>query len=154
MKVRLARAEDVPELVAVVRRSITELCVAEYRGDPAVLARWLANKTAQNFARWVADERHVVFVADDGGRVAGVGMLSRDGEVQLDYVSPDFRFRGVSKALLAEMEAEGQALGLAEMWLAATQLATPMYESRGWVVTGEVESQFGTLPGRMMRKWL
>jgi GNAT superfamily N-acetyltransferase len=91
-----------------------------------VLARWLANKTAANFDRWVNDDRHVVFLAEEEGRVAGVGMLTRDGEVQLNYVSPDFRFRGVSKALLAAMEAEARALGLAELWLGAAQLATGM----------------------------
>jgi ribosomal protein S18 acetylase RimI-like enzyme len=154
MNIRLAETRDVSDLVAVVTRSITELCTSEYQGDPAVLARWLANKTVANFARWVDDERHIVFVAEEGGRVAGVGMLTRDGEVQLDYVSPDFRFRGVSKALLSAMEAEARALGLAEMWLGATQLATEMYASCGWRVTAEVESQFGTLPSRLMRKRL
>ena len=154
MEIRLAETCDVPDLVAVVTRSITELCVDEYRGDPAVLARWLANKTMANFTRWVTDDRHIVFLAQEGGRVAGVGMLTHGGEVQLDYVSPDFRFRGVSKALLAAMEGKGRVLGLAELWLGATQLATGMYASCGWCATGEIESQFSTLPSRLMRKRL
>jgi GNAT superfamily N-acetyltransferase len=152
--IRLAETHDVPEVVAVVTRSITELCIEEYRNDPAVLARWLANKTASNFTRWVVDDQHILFLAEVNERVAGVSMLTRDGEVQLDYVSPDYRFRGVSKALLAAMEAKAKVLGLVELWLGATQLATEMYASCGWCATEEIESQFGTLPGRIMRKRL
>ena len=100
------------------------------------------------------DDRHIVFLAEEDGRVAGAGMLARDGEVQLDYVSPDYRYPGVSKALLATMEAKARVLGLVELWLGATQLATGMYASCGWRVIVEIESQFGTLPGRLMRKGL
>jgi hypothetical protein len=86
MKVRKALARDVPQLVTVVRRSITELCADEYRNDPDVLQRWLANKTAESFTRWIGDDRRMVFVADAERQVAGVGMMTREGEIQLDYV--------------------------------------------------------------------
>jgi GNAT superfamily N-acetyltransferase len=69
-------------------------------------------------------------------------------------MSPDFRFLGVSKALLARMEARALELGLAEVWLNATRLASRMYASSGYYVVAQIESTFGTLPGLHMRKLL
>jgi hypothetical protein len=45
MEIRDAVAEDAPAACQVIRRSIVELCVADHRNDPEVLARWLSNKT-------------------------------------------------------------------------------------------------------------
>lgn len=154
MKVRRALPLEAALLATVVRRSITELCADEYRHDPVVLKRWLANKTPDNFARWIEDDRHVVFVADAEPQIAGVGMITCEGEIQLVYVSPDFRFQGVSKALLTDMEDHARRLGLTEVRLGATQLARQMYEASGYRGEREVESQFGTLPATHMRKSL
>lgn len=45
MKIRDAVAEDAIEACEALRRSITELCVADHRNDPDLLANWLRNKT-------------------------------------------------------------------------------------------------------------
>jgi hypothetical protein len=42
---RPATPEDVPTACDIIRRSITELCTADHANDPAILQRWLANKT-------------------------------------------------------------------------------------------------------------
>ena len=42
MQIRAARIEDAPQACVVVRRSITELCLADYQDDPATLQKWLA----------------------------------------------------------------------------------------------------------------
>ena len=31
----------------VLKRSIAELCIADHKNDPAILARWLGNKTIE-----------------------------------------------------------------------------------------------------------
>jgi GNAT superfamily N-acetyltransferase len=154
MIIRTARRDDVPEMVKVVTRSITDLCAREYRNDLEVLQRWLANKTAANFARWITDDRHFVVVADAEPGIVGVGMIASDGEIQLNYVSPDFRFKGVSKALVHAMEHHARATNLSRVYLASTQLAKRMYESAGYEAIGEFISRFGTLPGVRMQKTL
>jgi hypothetical protein len=53
--VRQATLADTERALLVVRQSITQLCVADHRNDAATLERWLANKTPEQFARWLAD---------------------------------------------------------------------------------------------------
>jgi hypothetical protein len=48
MVIREAVAGDAEEACTVVRRSIAELCAADHGNDPAILARWLDNKTPEN----------------------------------------------------------------------------------------------------------
>jgi hypothetical protein len=54
MHIRDAVPEDADTACAVIRRSIIELCIADHRNDPVILGRWLANKTPENVASWMA----------------------------------------------------------------------------------------------------
>ena len=93
MQIRAARIEDAPQACVVVRRSITELCLADYQDDPATLQKWLANKTPANLSLWIAKPDNHMFVATDGDAILGVACVTSCGEVTLNYVSPDVRFR-------------------------------------------------------------
>jgi hypothetical protein len=48
MNIRDAVVEEAPAICEALRRSIVELCRADYGDDSAILARWLANKTPDN----------------------------------------------------------------------------------------------------------
>jgi hypothetical protein len=98
MQIRAARIEDGEQACEVVRRSIGELCFADHRGDALTLALWLANKTADNMRRWI--DAHHTLVAAEGALILGVGMMRSTGEVLLNYVSPDARFRASVRASL------------------------------------------------------
>src|SRR5262245_56729946 len=150
MKIRPAHLSDIPRMIDVVCRSITELCTEHYFNDPEILARWLSNKTSANFERWITDGRYFVVVAELALGLMGVGLMRDDGEVQLNYVSPDSRFQGVSKALILAMEKHARALGLHEVRLQSTQIASRMYASLGYETLGELESRLGTRPGISM----
>jgi GNAT superfamily N-acetyltransferase len=50
---------------------------------------------------------------------------------------PDARFRGVSKALVQQLEEAASSLGLSECVLETTQTALPFYQSLGYVKSGE-----------------
>ena len=77
MLVRCAEDSDASLAAAVVRQSITDLCAADYRGDPEVLARWLANKTSENFRRWIGSaDRMVCVTVREDGRLTAVGMVA------------------------------------------------------------------------------
>ena len=65
-----------------------------------------------------------------------MGAVTQTGEVALNYVAPDMRFLGLSKALLTRLEAELQALGFAEGRLEATITARRFYERAGWRADG------------------
>jgi N-acetylglutamate synthase-like GNAT family acetyltransferase len=132
LQIRPARAADATAACAVLRRSIAELCEADHRNDPQFLAAWLANKTPENVAAWIAADGNFVYIAFADGRIVGVAAMTRTGLITLNYVSPDARFKGVSKALLAELERKAAELGLAQCSLASTKTAQRFYRSAGF----------------------
>jgi GNAT superfamily N-acetyltransferase len=150
MEIRRATADDAEAACQVLRRSIAELCAADHRGDAGTLAAWLANKTPENLRRWTANQR--LFVAAEDGAILGVAALSLAGEVTLNYVSPDARFRGVSKALVARLEEEAAALGLATLTLSSTATARRFYAAAGYAEAGPPVPGFGITRGFPMVK--
>lgn len=138
--VRNARLADVPAMSAVLIASITELCIADHRNDPKVLANWLANKTPEGVARWFNNPDATIVVAERHGEIAAVGGFNASREITLNYVAPAHRFVGVSTALLEGMEL---GLGAGEAKLSSTETARRFYKSRGWAETGADETFAG-----------
>lgn len=133
MEIRRAIETDAVEAAAVLRRSIAELCRPDHHDDPAILAAWLANKTPEMVAAWIADPDTVVMVAvDAGGTIAGIGSAASAGEITLNYVSPAFRFRGVSRAIVARLEQHLTSLGRRRAVLTSTATAHRFYLSAGY----------------------
>ncbi len=132
---RRAKPEDAFQASVVLQRSITELCHADHGGDQKRLDRWLANKTPENFKAWIENPEVIVFVAENGKTIVGVGACSLKGDVILNYVSPDFRFQGVSTLLLEALEKHLLECGHRNARLSSTQTAVVFYQSRGWKVT-------------------
>jgi len=104
MEIRTAITADAVEACSVLRRSISELCFLDHRNDQNLLSRWLSNKTPENVVRWIGRPDHSLLVAVEDDAILAVGAVTDDGEITLNYVSPDARFRGVSKALMCALE--------------------------------------------------
>lgn len=134
MQIREASIEDAEEACRVLKRSITELCHLDHRDDGNILALWLANKTTENVRRWIKESN--VFVATESGAVVGVGAITNSGEITLNYVSPEARFRGVSRALIARLEARALEFGLTRVSLESTVTARRFYLSLGYQEAG------------------
>ena len=154
MEIRDAVAGDADEACTVLRRSISELCNADHRNDPAILARWLANKTPENVSLWIARPDASMLVAVDGGAIVAVGMVTDGGEILLNYVSPDARFRGASRALLAALEARAAERGAERCQLESTETAYRFYRADGYVEDGPPTGKFGMSSGYRMTKGL
>lgn len=87
-----------------------------------------------------------VWAAEVNGEIAGSVQLSLDtppnqphrADVTKLLVRPDFRRRGIARALMAALEAEAQALGrrLITLDTATGQSAEPLYLSLGYQVLG------------------
>ena len=144
ISLRLAQVDQADEIATLLRRSITELCEPDHRNDAARIAAWVANKTPETVQGWIAHEHLSVIVADIGGAIAGVGAVSKNGEVLLLYVHPDHRFIGVSDALLEYMVSNYGAC-----FLTSTLTARLFYAKRGWIKAGETGS--GGVPMRLPR---
>jgi GNAT superfamily N-acetyltransferase len=146
MQIRTAEPQDAAAACDMVRRSIIELCAADHADDPAILAAWLANKTPADVRAWIANPDNIILVATEGDIILGVGAVTHGGEIILNYVSPDARFRGISKALLRELEAKAAALGNGVCTLTSTLTARALYVSGGYRPdeTTAVHSRTGT----------
>lgn len=130
--VRRAEPDDVLAMSRVLTASIIELCAADHGNDPAAIAARTRNKTPEGVANMLSNANLLLFVAETSGRVGAVGAVTRTGEIALNYVAPDMRFLGLSKALLARLESELRALGFKEGRLEATATTQRFYESAGW----------------------
>lgn len=143
MQTRTAKIEDAKPVVALLRRSIIELCVTDHKSDPEALESWLRNKTIESYHTWLANDHLMAFVVENDGAIAGFGMATTESEVLLNYVSPEFRFRGVSKLILAKIEQSLKDLGVEEAVLWSTETAHAFYRSRGWIDRGVPEIENG-----------
>ncbi len=154
MQVRDASLEDAAAACRVLKRSIAELCEADYRNDPTILARWLGNKTPENFTSWVEQTDNSVLVAVESGDILAVGSVTDTGTIGLNYVCPDARFRGVSRALLRALETRAAERGNTRCKLTSTETARRFYLLNGYVEDGAPVGNFGTASGYPMSKAL
>ena len=143
MLIRQARPEDAHAACQVLRRSIQELSFEDHQGDPTILAEWLANKTPENLATWIRDSH--VFVAEEGDAIVGVAAITAAGEITLNDVAPEARFRGVSKALVREVESMAASLGCRTCTLESTKTARRFYLAHGY------KTEPGDRGGRMIK---
>jgi GNAT superfamily N-acetyltransferase len=153
MRIRDAILDDASAACEVMRRSIIELCAADHRNDPAILERWLSNKTPEIFRTWIRPGNSILVAIDtDTDGILAVGCVTDDGEIALNYVSPDARFRGASAALLAELEQRAIERGNERCRLESTETARRFYRDRGYSEEGLADRRFGTTSGYPMSK--
>jgi GNAT superfamily N-acetyltransferase len=81
-----------------------------------------------------------------------VGGVTDAGEIILNYVSPEARFRGVSRALLGALEARAAERGAAHCTLDSTETARRFYLANGYVEDGPPSGKFGMRSGYGMSK--
>ena len=154
MHIRDAVANDAEAACQVMRRSIAELCVADHGNDPIILQRWLGNKTRECFMSWLNQPGNSLLVAVGDGKILAVGSVTDAGKITLNYVSPDARFRGVSRGMLGALEARAAERGNIRCTLTSTETARRFYNANGYVEDGPPVGEFGTTAGYPMTKQL
>ena len=132
MEIRKGLPSDAIVASTVLQRSIKELCRADHRDDVGKVAAWTANKTPQEWLAWLGQDCVSIYVAVLESRIAGVGAVTTSGEIRLNYVSPAARFSGVSKALVAFMEADARAHCATRCTLESTKTADNFYRAAGY----------------------
>lgn len=146
--VRRATLADVPAMSRLLIASITQLCTADHKGDPQAIANWTRNKTIDGVTAMLEAPENRMFVAERDGVIAAVGCVVGDDEIGLNYVDPAHRFMGVSRALLAAMEAAMREGGATEGRLKSTSTAHRFYLDAGWTDVGPLYT------GRFIDAWL
>ena len=78
--------------------------------------------------------------------------MKGSGEIILNYVSPDARFRGISKALLTRLEARASELAIETITLQSSATGRRFYLSAGYREKGPTTKGFGITVGYPMEK--
>ncbi|MFK0167045.1 GNAT family N-acetyltransferase [Rhizobium sp. NPDC090279] len=133
MIIRRATEGDAARGCWLLRRSFAELCGRDHLWDPVRIQEGIAEKTPENWHQWVNSTSADLYVAETAAALVGVGLLTHRGEIILNHVCPDHRFRGISKGLLAHMECEGRMLGLVFCYVGSTRTAMSFYQSAGYM---------------------
>ena len=150
--IRDATPDDAVAACRVLRESISRLCIADHHNDPAILNAWLANKQPETVAAWVVQKGNSLLLAVEGDAVIGVGSVTDAGEITLNYVAPDARFRGVSRALLSALEGRAAERGNTRCTLISTETAHRFYQSAGYLDDRAPTGRFGASSGYPMSK--
>ena len=152
MRIRAARPADAEAACALLRASITFLCEADHRNDPALLEPWLANKTPAIVRTWITAHGQTILLAETGDRLLAVGGVEHAGEITLNYVAPEARFQGISTAMLGALEARLRRRGIAQIRLTSTATARRFYHSRGYHETSRSIAVAGQLDFHMTKQ--
>jgi GNAT superfamily N-acetyltransferase len=152
LEIREAKLDDADRACDILRRSISQLCVADHGNDPAILSAWLANKIPENVAAWIDQNGNSLLLATEGDAILAVGSVTNAGEITLNYVAPEARLRGVSRALLRALEARALERGNRRCTLTSTETAHRFYQSAGYVDHGAPAGKFGMKASYPMSK--
>jgi ribosomal protein S18 acetylase RimI-like enzyme len=135
------------ELVASARR----LELVERPLARPVAKRYSIGEVFAHWARWDHG-----WVAESDGEVRGFATVEHEpwhGRLVLWflYVAPDWRRRGVGRALLARVEDHGRELGASHVWLETSNVNVPgvaAYERLGYRLCGADALYYGDyMPG-------
>ncbi len=145
-EVRPAGVADIPALVAMRRAMFVSIGHTE----EAVLAA-MVEASAAYFHQALPAGEFRGWVAEAGGQIVGCGGLvvhrippttynldGRVGYIMNMYTLPEWRRRGVARAIMAAMLSWLQAQGVSVATLHATPQGRPLYEQFGFAPTNEM----------------
>lgn len=136
VKISTATQAQSAEIIQLIRASITELCAADHGNQSEPLAEWLSNKTTENMHNWLLDSTKTFIIARISSQISdqiiGMGCANNSGRILMNYVHPEYRFIGVSKAIMQHLESHLQALGIQKATLESSKTAYKFYQSMGW----------------------
>jgi putative acetyltransferase len=122
---------DVDALIDLFREAVRRVAIRDYSG--AQVRAWAPDMAERE--KWV--ERRAsrpTWVAEIDGKIAGFTDLEPDGHVDMMYVHPDFKGRGVANALMAKVEEAAAEQKLGRLYTEASITAKPFFEKKGFRV--------------------
>lgn len=127
-----AKAQHAPIILKLRCASITELCYADHGGEVEALDEWANNKTLDDMLTLIESLDCHMIVAKLNDEIAGMGSVNQHGRILMNYVDPEFRFKGVSKAIMAALEDYIRSGGRQQASLESSKTALEFYQSCGW----------------------
>jgi GNAT superfamily N-acetyltransferase len=135
LRLRSAEPGDAPAMAAVRDAAIRQLCGSDHLDNPETIAAWIGDPSPNKFIRLLQDEQARLSVALRDDTLVGLAGFSGD-LVTLNYVHPEHRFSGVSRALMEHIEQHMSADGIITARLFSTVTAHRFYQAIGWQDAG------------------
>jgi GNAT superfamily N-acetyltransferase len=132
IQIRQAMQSDGEKGICIIRNSILQLCSKDHENDEISIQEWISNKTVESWKAWLHSDQSKILIGEIDGVLAGVGMISRKGEVFLLYVDPQYRFSGISKSILFSLENTAKIWGCPYIFLESTRTAYRFYREHGY----------------------
>jgi len=137
-KILKAKIKDANEICLLLRRSIIEVCAFDYGNNEKVLEEWLANKTTENVRYWINNKNRSSYICiNKNDEILGFCMHDIRGEILLNYVLPEYLYKGVGKLLLSAMEEELYKNKIFDIVVISSITAKPFYARNGFVNNGK-----------------
>jgi GNAT superfamily N-acetyltransferase len=147
LETRIATANDAP-LIATHRRAM----FAAMGGTPAHILDAMSRSFEPWVARMIAEGKYIGWITEDNARpIAGAGLLVLDwpphpfdptgenrGYLLNVYVEPEYRKRGLARALIECCMAETRRRNLRVVALHSSHAAHSIYEDLGFRATNEM----------------
>ncbi|MEY4633398.1 MAG: hypothetical protein RLZ18_770 [Actinomycetota bacterium] len=131
MKLRLGTVNDAAEM-----ERIAIAAIGESGYTPEQIDAWLSGFTEERMREIC--ERSFVMVVEQNNEMLGFATLIERGETAGDldlwYVNPDFKRRGVGKLLVRAIEDRARQQEMTAIWVDASQPATHRLEQLGYRV--------------------
>ncbi|MDH3494446.1 MAG: GNAT family N-acetyltransferase [Acidobacteriota bacterium] len=153
VNIKPATVDEVSEIHALIRDSITLLCSSDHNDEPHNLDFWLGNRTPEYLEDLISDKNSKGFLCLTDSSIVGVAHIKRDGELTLCYVHPEHPGKGIGSKLLNMIESQARHWELEEIHLISTATAKSFYEHHGYIYSGETVSYL-RMPGYPLKKQL
>lgn len=149
MLLRDAVADDIADLTDVFFRAVREGALGPY--SETECAAWApCRPTPEYWAKRI--EGLDTIVADQDGKIVGFMAWNKgDGDLDLAFVLPEMRGKGVTNAIYAMVENRARSQGAPRLHAHASHLAKPFFMRQGWDVLRENQVD---LEGICLTNWV
>ncbi len=134
-----AKSEHAVDACEVLIRSIKEICAPDYNNDEKILSEWLENKTPKNIREWIeSPSNYSVVASTDEGNIVGFALITNN-EVMLNYILPEYLYKGIGKLMLISLETYALEQGHTTISAKSSITAKEFYVRNGFISSGEPE---------------
>jgi ribosomal protein S18 acetylase RimI-like enzyme len=154
ISIRPARFTEAARIAELWTRSIREVSSHAYEDTPELMDFWTANKTPETIRRLIGGLGTTMVVAELDGQLAGLAIMTNEGEITSCYVAPEAVRHGVGRRLMEHLEAEARDCGHDSVRLNSSLNAIGFYERLGYRPVGGQRLFLDKIPCVPMEKTL
>ncbi len=153
LKIRNARPSDVPFLFKVFERAIRQTASADY--SPEQVDAWVRKgDNPEGWSERIRNQFFLVAVTEDGS-YAGFSSLASDGYLDLMFVDPDWKGKGVAGLLINHILSEAKKRGIKTVCTDASITARDFFTHHGFTTVRKNTNQiFGITINNYRMKWV